>query len=111
MSLASGSSRKELLILYRRLLRSAATYPSMKRESIYQAIREDWRENATLTQEESIRRQISVAYKGLSQLRQFDEMTMTGGAAGSPNWNVTLEQNPMPKPADYDDKKKKRTQK
>lgn len=101
-----GSSRKELLLLYRRLLRSAETYPSMKRESIYQAIREEWRENAMLTHQEKIRREIAVAYKGLSQLRQFDEMTMTGGAAGSPSWNVTLEQNPMPKPEDYDEKKK-----
>jgi hypothetical protein len=106
MSIAGGSTRKELLTLYRRLLRSAETYPSKKRESIYQAIREEWRENATLTEEDKIRREISVAYKGLSQLRQFDEMTMTGGATGSPNWKVTLEQNPMPKPVDYSDKKK-----
>lgn len=96
-------------MLYRRLLRSAETYPSKKRKSIYEAIREEWRENAAQTQEETIRRQVTMAYKGLSQLRQFDEMTMTGGAAGSPNWSVTLEQNPMPKPADYDEKKLTKT--
>jgi hypothetical protein len=33
-------------------------------------------------------------------------MTMTGGNISSPNWSVTLEQNPMPKPANYDDTKK-----
>jgi LYR motif-containing protein 4 len=111
MSMMNGSSRKELLMLYRRLLRSAITYPSIKRESIYQAIREEWRENATLTEGEIIREKIAIAYKGLSQLRQFDEITMTGGTAGSPNWNVTLEQNPMPMPADYEKKTKPHTSK
>lgn len=105
-STMSGSTRKELLVLYRKLLRSAATFPSKKRESIYQAIREEWRENAALTQEEKIQKQVAVAYKGLTQLRQFDEMTMTGGKVGSSNWSVTLEQNPMPKPANYGEKQK-----
>lgn len=105
----SGSTRKELLTLYRLLLRSAETYPSRNRESIYQAIREEWRENASLTAENdgpAIQKHVTVAYKGLSQLRQFDEMTMTGGTTGSPNWSVTLEQNPMPKPANYEGKSK-----
>ena len=54
---------------------------------------------------------IAVAYKGLSQLRQFDEQTMTGGKVHSPNWSVTLEQNPMPKPEDYDEKKNSKKKK
>jgi LYR motif-containing protein 4 len=102
----SGPSRKELLVLYRQLLRSAESYPSKKRDSIYQAIREEWRENACMDSPDVIRRQLAVAYRGLSQLRQFDEMTMTGGSAGSPNWSVTLEQNPMPKPANYEEMKR-----
>lgn len=103
----SRPTRFDLLVLYRRLLRSAATYPSKKRDSIYEAIRLEWRDDAKLTDESRIRERIEVAYKGLSQLRQFDEVTMTGGNIGSPNWSVTLEQNPMPKPADYDEKKKR----
>jgi Complex 1 protein (LYR family) len=102
----SGPIRFELLMLYRRLLRSAATYPSKKRASIYQAIREEWRDDAKLTDADKIQLRITVAYKGLTQLKQFDEVNMTGGVVGSPNWNVTLEQNPMPKPANYDEKKK-----
>jgi Complex 1 protein (LYR family) len=98
-------TRFELLMLYRRLLRSAATYPSKKRESLYKAIRLEWRDDAKLTDEIRIRKRIEVAYKGLSQLRQFDEVTMTGGNVGSPNWTVTLDQNPMPKPLDYDERK------
>jgi Complex 1 protein (LYR family) len=101
-------TRFELLMLYRRLLRSAAIYPSKKRESLYEAIRSEWRDHAKLTDEIRIQKRIEVAKIGLNQLRQFDEATMTGGKMGSPNWTVTLEQNPMPKPADYDEKKKKK---
>jgi LYR motif-containing protein 4 len=102
----TGPSRFELLMLYRRLLRSAAIYPSKKRASIYQAIREEWRDDAKLTDYDKIQQRITVAYKGLSQLRQFDEMTMTGGVLGSSNWSVSLEQNPMPKPENHVDKKR-----
>jgi Complex 1 protein (LYR family) len=104
----AGPSRSELLMLYRRLLRAAATFPSKKRTSIYQAIRDEWRDDAKLNptdHEEKIQERITVAYKGLSQLRQYDVMTMTKGNISSPNWSVTLEQNPMPKPDNYDEKK------
>jgi hypothetical protein len=74
-------------------------YPSKKRASIYQAIREEWRENKDIQQKDKLDKQIAVAYKGLQQLRQFDEQVMSGGVVDSPNWSVSLEQNPMPKPA------------
>jgi Complex 1 protein (LYR family) len=100
------TSRKALLKVYKQLLRSAETYPSSNRKGIYKAIREEWRENASMAPEEA-RVKVSLAYKGLSQLRQFDESTMTGGNPNNANnWNVQLEQNPMPKPADYDDSKR-----
>lgn len=104
----SGSSRRELLILYKKLLRSAATFPSRNREGIYQAIREEWRDSINLQDAQKIRKQIAVAYKGLEQLRQFDVEEMTSGKVDSPNWEIHLEQNPMPKPADYDERKKNR---
>lgn len=94
-----------LLKLYKQLLRSAATYPSKNRAGIYQSIREDWRDNKTLTGEK-LEQQLSVAFKGLSQLRQYDEHVMTGGQHDSANWTVKLEENPMPKPDDYDERKK-----
>ena len=109
MASAGGVTRRDLLILYKKILRSAATYPSKKREGIYQAIREEWRDHSSLQDVVKIRTQIGVAYKGLEQLRQFDVVTMTGGNRNSPNWNVHLEQNPFPKPADYDERKSNRT--
>ena len=109
MASAGGPSRKDLLILYKKLLRSAATFPSIKREKIYQAIREEWRDHVSLQDPDKTRIQIGIAYKGLDQLRQFDVMNMTGGNPDSPNWNVHMEENPFPKPADYDERKRNRT--
>ncbi|KAL3769157.1 hypothetical protein ACHAWU_001225 [Discostella pseudostelligera] len=42
--------------------------------------------------------QIQVAFKGLSQLRMYDPIQLSRGNPENPNWEVTLEQNPMPKP-------------
>jgi len=44
----SQEGGKALVFLYRRLLRSAATYPSRNRWGIYQAIREEFKENRNL---------------------------------------------------------------
>lgn len=101
-STIARNANKPLLHLYRRLLRSAANFPSIKRESIYQAIREDFRENAILDPEsDKAKIQAAVAYKGLSQLRQFDVENMISGKGGDSDWEIHLEQNPMPKPANY----------
>lgn len=109
--MATGYSRKELLQLYKQLLRSAETFPSKNRLKIYQAIREEWKEYIACTDETKLQRQISVAYKGLDQLRQYDVETMAAASGSksihSPNWTVNLEQNPMPKPSDYDERKSK----
>lgn len=107
----SSLSRKELLVLYKQLLRSAEKFPSKNRTSIYKAIREDWRDYVNCDDSQKIQHQVAVAYKGLSQLRQYDERSMVIASAdgdasnieSSPNWTVTLEQNPIPKPADYDE--------
>mmetsp|Transcript_14028 Transcript_14028/g.29981 ORF Transcript_14028/g.29981 Transcript_14028/m.29981 type:complete len:96 (-) Transcript_14028:507-794(-) len=90
---------RELLHLYRRLLRSCATYPSKNRMGIYQAIREEFRDNRTLNpDDQKTHQQIQVAYKGLGQLQMYDTMSLSKGNPENPNWEVTLEQNPMPKP-------------
>ena len=44
------------------------------------------------------KQQIDVAYKGLGQLQMYDTMSLSKGNPNNPNWEVTLEQNPMPKP-------------
>uniref|UniRef100_A0A7S2ED80 Complex 1 LYR protein domain-containing protein n=1 Tax=Trieres chinensis TaxID=1514140 RepID=A0A7S2ED80_TRICV len=90
---------RELLHLYRRILRSCATYPSKNRRGIYEAIREEFRECAPMDPESTeCKIKVQSAYKGLQQLRMYDEVNMSGGDTQSPNWSVTLEQNPFPKP-------------
>uniref|UniRef100_A0A6S9GUG5 Complex 1 LYR protein domain-containing protein n=1 Tax=Ditylum brightwellii TaxID=49249 RepID=A0A6S9GUG5_9STRA len=99
MSVPAHEGGKALLFLYRRLLRSCATYPSKNRLGIYEAIREEFRENVSLDPEAyETKQKIAVAYKGLTQLRMYDEVVLSKGNPNSPNWEVTLEQNPMPKP-------------
>lgn len=102
--MATSVTRKELLSLYRQLLRSCETYPSKNRARIYQSIREDFRDNKNLEPgSDKTRKQIHVAFKGLEQLHQFD-------GRNSPSFSVQLEQNPFPKPDDYEDKRTKRAQ-
>ena len=69
---------------------------------IYQAIQEEFRENISLDpSDEKTKTKVEMAYKGLTQLHQFDEMQMTGGKLSDPNWKVSMEQNPMPLPPNY----------
>lgn len=90
---------RDLLHLYRRILRSCATYPSKNRWGMYKAIQEEFRDNATMDPDDpKTQQQIQVAYKGLGQLQLYDTMKLSKGNPNNPNWEVTLEQNPMPKP-------------
>lgn len=96
---ASSEGSRALLALYKRLLRSCATYPSKNRWGIYESIREEFRENMALDPNDpQTREKIGIAYKGLEQLRMYDEAVLGGGTGENPNWSVTLEQNPMPAP-------------
>jgi hypothetical protein len=99
--MASQVTKKDLLHVYRQLLRSCQTYPSKNRAGIYQSIREDFRLNKTLDPaSDKARKQMHIAFKGVEQLHQFDGRRTT-------NFSVTLEQNPFPKPDSYDDKRRK----
>lgn len=49
---------------------------------------------------EKFKQQVHVAYKGLSQLHQFDNRREA-------SFSVSLEQNPFPKPDNYVDKRTK----
>ena len=98
--MASSLSRNELLHLYKRLLRSGATYPSKNAAKIVQSIREDFKDNRTLDPlSDKATKQRHLALQGLEQLRQFDNRS-------SSNFVVTLEQNPFPKPDNYDNDNK-----
>mmetsp|Transcript_35102 Transcript_35102/g.41890 ORF Transcript_35102/g.41890 Transcript_35102/m.41890 type:complete len:101 (+) Transcript_35102:162-464(+) len=99
--MSANEGGKVLLHLYRRLLRSCASYPSKNRWGIYKAVQEEFREsmNADPNAAET-KKKVEIAFKGLEQLRMYDEVSLGGGNKQNPNWEVTLEQNPMPKPLD-----------
>jgi Complex 1 protein (LYR family) len=102
--MAHQVTKKDLLYLYRRLLRACETYPSTNRGRIYQSIREDFRENKELDAEApATLKQIHIAYRGLGQLHQFD-------GRQDVNFSVQLEQNPFPKPDNYDNTRTKRAE-
>ena len=67
--------------------------------SFAESIREDFREIIDMDPDspEGIK-QIHIAYKGLGQLQQFN-------SRNNPNFSVTLEQNPFPKPDGYVDRR------
>lgn len=102
--MANQVMKKDLVYLYRRLLRACETYPSTNRGRIYQSIREDFRENKGLDPDapETLK-QIHIAYKGLGQLHQFD-------GRQNANFSIQLEQNPFPKPDNYKDKRTTRAE-
>jgi hypothetical protein len=102
-----AESSAALRHLYRQLLRSCQSYPSKNRWGIYNAIRDEFRENIELDPSDSeTKKKVAVAIKGLSQLRQYDQQVLADGQRQNPHWNVRLEQSPMPKPPDSEDEKR-----
>jgi hypothetical protein len=123
-TMASQAAKKDLLNVYRKLLRACETYPSKNRAKIYrksfslnwnkyplsfieltttstfsESIREDFRENVDMDPNSPAgNKQIHIAYKGLGQLHQFDSRS-------NPNFEISLEQNPFPKPDEYVDRR------
>lgn len=98
------TSRDDLLHLYRRLLRGCQVYPSKNRAKIYESVREDFKVNKGLDPEsDKARQQVQIAYRGLGQLRQFDNRTEASFA-------IQLEQNPFPKPSNYVDRTAERVE-
>jgi LYR motif-containing protein 4 len=102
--MSSNVSKADLRHLYKQLLRGCETYPSKNRTAIYQSIRQEFRVHAHLQDDDKIKQQINVAYKGLNQLHLYDNHRTTTSFA------VQLEQNPFPKPDDYVDKRTERVE-
>jgi hypothetical protein len=86
-------NRVDKLHLYKQILWHAKRFPSRNREKVYQEIRTAFRENKNLTDEKKIRKELEVAIQGLRQLSMYTRLD-----PNSSRWEVTMEQEPMPKP-------------
>jgi hypothetical protein len=87
---AASSSPQELRSLYRRLLREAKRFPSMKRAAIYEDIRAEWREKRSLTDPRAVSHAVEVAVRGLATMGKYTRLDKRGSS-----WTVTLEQDPL----------------
>lgn len=88
-----NTSRSGTLSLYRRIVKAARTFPSIKRNTIVEEIQVGFRENRNLdVGSDKYRNAMSVAMKGLTQLEQYSGLKTQSGQ----NWTVDLESNPMP---------------
>ena len=78
--------------MYKRILKNAKVFPSLKREKIYQEIRTEFRQNAMLKEEKKIEQCWKVAITSLRQLEQYTKLDKK-----STNLKVTMEREPMPR--------------
>ena len=88
VSSAAGSAR--LRSLYRDILREAQRFPSIKRATLVEDIRAEWRAGSSAVDATQVAQRIEVALRGLETLRKYTRLDYT-----SATWQVHLEQDPM----------------
>lgn len=80
-------------MLYKRLLRAIQRYPSVKRESLLQDVRDEFKQNMRERDQQKINSMRSAAIESLRQLQQYESMSdsqntwelqLTGGSKPSP---------------------------
>jgi len=72
--MAATITSPQLRMLYRRLLRAAVKYPSIKRKSIIAEIKSAFRENKNLTDPKKLEKEINEACNALTQLKKYDSL-------------------------------------
>ena len=83
--------RDQVLLLYRKILKAAAQFPSIKRDSIIRDIKIEFRENATEKDPQKVEEQHANAQRSYSQLLAY-----CGFDLDDPDWEITTAENPMP---------------
>ncbi|KAL4420953.1 hypothetical protein ABPG77_004582 [Micractinium sp. CCAP 211/92] len=67
-----------VLLLYRRILKAAKLFPSVKREAIIHDIRREFREHKALSDPAKLRHELGVALRSLEQLEQYAGLSTAG---------------------------------
>lgn len=68
---------KEVVRLYRRVLKLAAQYPSIKRDAIIRDIKLEFREAQHLTDATQIRAKVQAARQGIVELSQYTNLSQS----------------------------------
>lgn len=89
------SSPREIVQLYRQILRYAKHYPSKKRSSIIEDIKLTFHEDKSLTDAIMIENALQRARIGLQELKQFAPEEMESGNEDG-SWNLNLRGNTIP---------------
>uniref|UniRef100_K3WLY3 Complex 1 LYR protein domain-containing protein n=1 Tax=Globisporangium ultimum (strain ATCC 200006 / CBS 805.95 / DAOM BR144) TaxID=431595 RepID=K3WLY3_GLOUD len=76
---------KEVVRIYRRILKLAAQYPSIKRNAIIRDIKLEFRENKHLTDASAIHAKVQSARQGIVELSQYTNLNPS-----SMTWKVDV---------------------
>jgi len=83
--------KRNVLHLYRRILKAAATFPSIKREGIIKDIKIEFRENSIESDQAKVAVFHQTAQRSYSQLLTFCNLD-----PDDPDWSVKMSEEPMP---------------
>ena len=83
------------LKLYKQILYHAKRFPSVKRAKVLEEIKAEWKYNKKLTDPIAIRKRLAVAIDGLGKLKMYTSLK-----PDAMDWQITLDQNPIPKKDD-----------
>ena len=83
--------RSDLLAQYRRMLRLAQRFPSIKRDTLIEDIRLEWRTQSRAVSPDAVARAIEVGLRGEATLRKYTDTVNTRQST----WTVTLDEDPL----------------
>jgi hypothetical protein len=83
-----ASPSREIVSIYRNILKLAAQYPSVKRAAIIEDIKIEFRANKSLTDPQQIKEKIASARQGIQELSMYASLNPTAG-----NWTVEVGRN------------------
>uniref|UniRef100_M4BQ11 Complex 1 LYR protein domain-containing protein n=2 Tax=Hyaloperonospora arabidopsidis (strain Emoy2) TaxID=559515 RepID=M4BQ11_HYAAE len=93
--LNSMAEANEVLRMYRRILKLAQRYPSIKRQSIICDIKSEFRANRNLSDAQKVRKELAVVQAGIKELSMYASLHPS-----LPNWNIEVGHDVAPMPFD-----------
>lgn len=80
----------QILRLYRRLLKNAKQFPSIKRDTLYEDIRAEFRDHKNETDPKKLAQCVDAAVRGVKQMEQYTNLSDQHG-----EWSIQLEEDPL----------------